>query len=146
MTESRNPFRELQRLLEQMQENFEQGGRWWESASGEDGGTASVRVDLEDRDAELLLTADLPGFEKDDIDLRVTDHTLHLEAEHEDTTEETGGEYVRRERRRAAVARSVPLPEAVEVDDIAATYENGVLTVRMPKSEPATAGTHIEVN
>ena len=51
MTESRNPFRELQRLLEQMQENFEQGGKWWESASGEDGGTASVRVDLEDRDA-----------------------------------------------------------------------------------------------
>ena len=92
------------------------------------------------------MTADLPGFEKGDIDLRVTDQTLHLEAEDEDTTEETDGEYGRRERRRAAVARSVPLPEAVEVDDIAATYENGVLTVRMPKGEPATAVTHIEVN
>jgi HSP20 family protein len=93
------------------------------------------------------LTAELPGFEKDDIDLRVTDRTLRLEAEHEgESTEESDGEYVRRERRQTAVARSIHLPEAVQTDDIEATYNNGILTVRMPKIDPVTQGSEIEIN
>ncbi len=148
MTTSRNPFRELERLFEQMQENVEEASRWWdpERSTSEGSGTASVKVDLEDKDEEFVLTAELPGFTKDDIDVRVTDRALRLEAEHEEESETEDGDFVRRERRRASVARSVPLPEAVEADDISATYNNGILTVRMPKREPATQGTKIEVN
>lgn len=148
MTISRNPFYELERLFEQMQENVEEVSRWWEPESIATGGvtTTSVKVDLEDRDEELVLTAELPGFDKEDIDVRVTDRTLRLEAEYEGGTEEADGEYVRRERRRASVTRSIPLPEAVETDDISATYNNGILTVQMPKSEPVTEGTKIEVD
>ncbi|WP_328766961.1 Hsp20/alpha crystallin family protein [Haloarcula nitratireducens] len=103
--------------------------------------------DLENRDDEFVLTADLPGFEKDDIDVRVTDRTLRLEAENaEETEEEEEGEYVRRERHRASVARSISLPEAVEADDISATFNNGVLTVRLPRSEPVTPGKQIEIS
>lgn len=148
MVRSKNPFRELERLFEQMQENIEDTDRWWEPESLPGAAeTRSIRVDLEDRDGELVLTAELPGFDKDDIDVRVTDRTLRLEAEHEETeADEEEGEFIRRERRRAAVNRSVRLPEAVEIDEITATYNNGVLTVTMPKTEPVTEGTQIEVS
>lgn len=144
MTNPTNPFTELNRFFERMQSDFEEKARSW---SEESEFVSSVRVDLEDRDDEFVLTAELPGFEKDDIDVRVTDRTLRLEAEHaEETEEEEEGEYVRRERHRASVARSISLPEAVEADDISATFKNGVLTVRLPKSEPVTQGKQIEIS
>lgn len=149
MTKPTNPFDELRQLFEQMQENFEKMARSWDEESFKmtPAVSSSVDVDLQNRDEELVLTAGLPGFDRGDIDVRVTDSTLRLEAEHEEeSAEEAEGEYVRRERRRASVARSIPLPEAVETDDIEATYNNGVLTVRMPKSEPATQGAEIEIN
>lgn len=139
-----DPFDELSRLFERMQSDFEEMARSW----GDEPTlvSSSVRVDLEDRADELVLTAELPGFETDDIDVRVTDRTLHLEAEHTAEAEETAeGEYLKRERRRTSVARSVSLPEAVETDDISASFNNGVLTVRLPKSEPATQGEEIEI-
>jgi HSP20 family protein len=148
MTKPANPFDELEKLFKQMQENFQEASRWWNTETfGLDAQrSAAVSVDLENRAEELVLTADLPGFSKEEIDVRVTDRTLRLEAEHEETSEEgETGEYVRRERRRTSIARSIPLPEAVDADEISARYTNGVLTVRMPKSEPLTEGTEVEI-
>jgi HSP20 family protein len=145
MTNPTNPFTDLNRLFERMQSDFEEMARSWSEES--EFVSSSVRVDLEDRDDEFVLTAELPGFEKDDIDVQVTDRTLRLEVEHaEETEEEEEGEYVRRERHRASVARSISLPEAVEADDISATFNNGVLTVQLPKSEPVTQGKQIEIS
>jgi len=147
MTEPTNPFNEISRLFERIQNDFEEMARGW---SKEPGLVSSVRIDLADRDDEFVLTAELPGFEKDDIDVRVTDSTLRLEAEHAEETEESDeeeqGEYVRRERHRASVARSISLPEAVETDDISATFDNGILTVQLPKKEPVTQGKQIEIS
>jgi HSP20 family protein len=140
-----NPFTEPNRFFERMQNDFEEMAHSWSEES--EFVSSSVRVDLEDRDDEFVLTAELPGFEKDDIDVRVTDRTLRLEAEHaEETEEEEEGEYVRRERHRASVTRSISLPEAVEVDDISATFNNGILRVQLPKSEPVTQGKQIEIS
>lgn len=146
MTRPRNPFQEFERLIERMQANVGEAGRWWESDSvARANDETAIRVDLEDGDGELVLTADLPGFEVDDIDLRVTGRRLRLAAEREEASEDADGEYVRRERHRASVTRSIPLPVAVETDDVSATYENGLLTVRLPKTEPRTEGTRVEV-
>jgi len=144
----RNPFDELDELFDRMQENMEQAARLWEPTTpdGDPSGTSSLNIDLEDRSDELVLTGDLPGFETEDIDVRVKERTLHVAAEHDETTEAEAGEYVRRERRRTAVSRSVPLPAAVDTEGITATYNNGVLTVRMPKTEPSDEGTSIDVN
>lgn len=145
MTNPTNPFTELNRFFERMQSDFEEMARSWSEESAFV--SSSVRVDLEDRDDEFVLTAELPGFEKDDIDVRVTDRTLRLEAEHtEETEEEEEGGFVRRERHHASIARSISLPEPVEADDISATFNNGVLTVRLPKREPVTEGTQIEIS
>jgi len=144
----RNPFDELDELFDRMQTNMEKAARAWDptAAGPELPGTSSMSVDLEDRGDELVLTGDLPGFETDDIDVRVKERTLHVAADHDETTEAEDGEYVRRERRRMSVERSVPLPTAVDTDEITATYNNGVLTVRMPKTEPSSDGTRIDVN
>jgi HSP20 family protein len=144
----RNPFDELDELFDRMQENMERAAQAWDpTAMGSElSGASSMSVDLEDRDDELVLTGDLPGFETDDIDVRVKERTLEITAERDETIEEEAGEYVRRERRRSSVSRSVPLPTAVDTDGITATYNNGVLTVRMPKTEPSSDGTRIDVN
>jgi len=144
----RNPFDELEELFDRMQENMERAARSWDptAPAGELSGTSSMSVDLEDRGDELVLTGALPGFEADDIDVRVKDRTLRVSADHDETTEATEGEYIRRERRRTSVSRSVPLPTAVDADGITATYNNGILTVRMPKAEPSSDGTRIDVN
>lgn len=82
-----------------MQENIEEANRWWEAEPLASGGgeTTSIRVDLEDRDEILVLSAELPGFDKDDIDVRVTDRTLRLEAE-----KEKQGEFIGRDAQNGA--------------------------------------------
>ena len=149
MSTPTNPFEELERLFERMQANVTEAARWWENGPADVGmePTASVQIDLENRDDELVLTADLPGFEADDIDLRVTDRMLELSAAREESTEEeSNGEYIRRERRRRSVSRSIRLPAAVDENAISANYQNGVLTVDMPKREPVEEGTRIEID
>ena len=143
----RNPFDELDELFDRMQRNMERATRMGGLDSlGEIPGVPSMRVDLEDRDEEFVLTGDLPGYDADDIDLRVDDQTLHVAAERDDATEETAGDFVHRERRRTSVERSVPPPSAVDTDAVTAAYDNGVLTVRLPKTDPESSGTRIDVN
>lgn len=149
MRRQTNPFGELERLLERLEENLEEAARKWDAGRFETATTTtgSMRVDLEDAGEELVMTADLPGFERDDIDVRVTGRTLRVTAEHEaEETEDREGEYFRRERHHASVSRSLTLPEPVERDEVSASFRNGVLTVRMPRTEPSTEGTRIEID
>lgn len=143
----RNPFDELDELFDRMQRNMERTTRMWESEAPDSGlpGAASMNVDLEDRDDEFVLTGDLPGFETGDIDVRLNEQTLSITAEHDESSEESDGEFVHRERRRTSVERSVPLPSPVDADDVSASYTNGVLTVRLPKADPNSDGTEIDV-
>jgi HSP20 family protein len=147
MASSRNPFSELERLFEQMQENVEEASHWWqtEGLPVEADLTSSVAIDLEDASDELVLTAELPGFDTNDVDVQVIDDTVHLKAEHGTEATEIEREFVRRERHRASVERSIPLPASVHTDDISATFENGLLTVQLPKLEPTSEGTQIEI-
>ena len=88
----------------------------------------------------LVIHADLPGIDPEkDVELTVSDGMLHIEAERraEEKREEKG--YVRQELRYGALSRSLALPEGVTGADITATYEAGVLEIRIPepKREPA---------
>jgi len=104
-----------------------------------------LAVDVEDAGDSFVVTADLPGFEKEDIDLTLRDDALAIEAEHE---EEAGGEeerYVRRERSKRSMKRSVSLPESVDEEGVSASFKNGVLTVTLPKAGVAESGTSIDI-
>lgn len=108
-----------------------------------------IKVDVAEDDEAVTVTADLPGFDREDIDVTVEDNVLTVAAEHEEETEEEGegeeGEketYHRRELRRRSVSRRIRLPTAVEEEDATAEYENGVLTITLPKVEPEDAEGH----
>lgn len=134
MSSRRNPFDELERMFERMSRQFDR--------AAQDFGSElqplvrdTIRVDLEDRDDAFVLWADLPGFDKDDIDIQVMGDMVSIEADQTASTEVETGTYLRRERQQHSVSRSIPLPESVEEDDASAEFENGVLTVTLPKRE-----------
>ena len=87
---------------------------------------------------ELVLSAELPGMRPEDIDLTIENNTLTLSGERTIVREEnTDLRYHVWEQASGAFKRSFTLPRTVRTEDIAADYENGVLTVRLPKSAEA---------
>lgn len=104
----------------------------------------SIAVDVADSDEEFVITADLPGLSKDDIDVSLADRTLKIEADYEGDEDEESADYLRRERNRQPVSRSLTLPEPVEEERISATFKQGVLTVTLPK-RGTDGGQHIEI-
>jgi HSP20 family protein len=94
-------------------------------------------LSLEESADGYVVLADLPGFEKDEFDLRVEDNVLYIGATHE--VEGEGGSRSRR------VRESVRIPGSVTVDGIAATYRNGVLEVHVPVDGDGHEGHRIDI-
>jgi HSP20 family protein len=138
MSTSGNPFDELERLFERMSRQFDEATGMW-NAETPFGRMESMSIDLVETDDEFVVTADLPGFERDEVDIQVTDHTLRIEAEHEEATEEHEADYLRRERRHESVHRSIRLPDEVDKEAVEARMKNGVLTVTLPRLEAEEA-------
>ena len=146
MSSRRNPFEELERMFERMSRQFEDaasewgGGEWAPFGSGDD-----VAIDLVDEGDAFVVTVDVPGFERDEIDLRVADGTLWIDCERSESSEEDEESYLRRERTHRSVRRSVGLPAPVEADEVTAKLRNGILTVTVPKAEPEEGSQRIEI-
>ena len=95
-----NPFQEIEQIVDRMSREFGGSGGPFAGAAG------SVAVDVEERDDEFVVTADVPGYEKDDIDVTLADRTLRIRAERETETEEREADYLRRERQATSASRS----------------------------------------
>ena len=143
----RDPFSELDELFERLNRELDQfGGQFDPSLPGR-----GVKVDVAEHDDELVVTADLPGFEKDDIEVTIQEGTLTIEADREvESKQEADGDdgprYHRRERSRTAVSRRIRLPAEVDKADARATYANGVLTITLPKLKSDDGGHTIDVS
>ena len=94
-------------------------------------------LDVWETETELVYAFDLPGIAEEAISIEAQDDTLTVTATREKTTEESGDRFYRFERRYGTFSRAVGLPAGVDEAKIAATYENGVLEVRVPKPEEA---------
>ncbi len=92
-------------------------------------------VDVQDKDKEVVVTAELPGLEPKDIDLSVVNDALVLKGEKKFERKEEKSGYTLQERGYGSFHRRVPLPEGVRSESVKAEYKNGVLTVRLPKEE-----------
>ena len=93
----------------------------------------AFRTDIRDAGDHYLLEADLPGFQKGDIDLHLEDGVLTITAKHQETSQQKQeGKYICRERRVGSYARSFDM-SGIQEDAISAAYENGVLTLKLPK-------------
>jgi HSP20 family protein len=79
---------------------------------------------------------DVPGFDREELQVSVADHTLTITAEHSEITESEGERYLRQERRHRSLERTLRRPAAAAPTDATARLRNGVLTVTIPKQEP----------
>jgi HSP20 family protein len=92
-------------------------------------------VDVYDTKDSVVLKAELAGMDIDDIDIEVDDNVLTIKGERRFEEKVDEERYYRVERRFGSFQRSLALPQGVRLDDIAADYEDGVLTVTVPKAE-----------
>jgi HSP20 family protein len=104
------------------------------------GNQADVQADVVETDKEVKVTAELPGMEDADIDVRFMDDTLVISGEKKSDREVEENGYVLRERRFGRVERILALPEGIDADAAQARFKNGVLTVTIPKTAEAQAG------
>ena len=103
-----------------------------------------VPVDIQEEDQHYKLTADLPGVQKENIDLKADEETLQIAAETTEELEEHNEKYVRKERSQRTFQRTVHWPSKVQPETIEADYEEGVLTVTAEKQEDNSKD--IEIN
>jgi HSP20 family protein len=143
----RQSFTDMESWLDRMNREFREAARQWGEATDPwTGSTARPSADVIDREDDYVVTVDLPGFTKDDIDVRLVEETLLISAEHEEQAEETDERYIRRERHHRSLSRRITLPESIDREAIDASMRHGVLTVTIPKAATVEKGTEIAVD
>jgi HSP20 family protein len=97
------------------------------------------RIDVFERDNRLFTKVDLPGLKKEEVKVEVTDGHLAISGERKTETEETKDNVYRCERAYGSFYRAVPLPEGIKLEDVKATFTDGVLEVSVPLPVKAQA-------
>ena len=129
------PLRELEQVTERMRRMLDEtfGGAWPSGLLSE--GIWSPLVDLEETEDAYVLEAEVPGVKRDDVNIELVGNELVVEGELKER--ERKGVLRRRTRRTGRFEYRVTLPDQVEAEQIEANLAEGVLTVRVPKSERA---------
>ena len=98
-----------------------------------------MKTDVRDKDGHYEVDIDLPGFKKDEIRLQLENGYLTISAAKglDKDSKDKKGHYVRRERYAGSISRSFYVGNAVKIDDIHPTFENGILSFSVPKEEAA---------
>ncbi len=123
-------MRRLQRELDSVFNEFLTPAR-----NGDGDAQWSPRVDVKETENDYTLRLDVPGVRKDDFNIDYHDGTLTVSGERHAEDRQEGESMVRVERVHGAFYRSFALPKAVQHDAISAQYEDGVLTIHVPKAE-----------
>ena len=128
----RDPFMDLSSTMDRL---FEEGfSRPWRFLRGIEE-TQSFPVEVSETDGDVEVRASLPGVKAEDIDVTVNDDVLMIKAESRQQSEEKQKNYYRQELRYGMMQRAITLPGHVETDRAEARFENGMLHLRLPKSE-----------
>ncbi|MBP1150657.1 MULTISPECIES: Hsp20/alpha crystallin family protein [Methylocaldum] len=130
-----SPLDELEQWFDEVRRNWMQPfffGRGWPERESVFGGRVP-RVDVIDREPELLVRAELPGVSKENLDVSLQDNTLSIRATTRREEEEEKGQFYRRELSRGEFQRTIRLPCPVEGDKVKANFKDGVLELTIPK-------------
>jgi len=104
----------------------------------------SVPVDIKEENGKVVLTADLPGVQKDDINLKADENSVEISAESSQELKEENEKYLRKERSSKRFRRVVSWPTPIDAETIKAEYNDGVLSVEAEKKD-AENGDNIEI-
>jgi HSP20 family protein len=121
----------MDRLFE---DSFVRPGRWL-TAAGAEPAAAFLPLDVRMTGDELLIHAQLPGVKPDEVDVTVENGTLTIAGETNSDTRSDDENFLVREIRRGSVSRTISLPEGLEPDKATADFENGILTLRIPRAD-----------
>ena len=137
------PFRDMMTLRDAMGQLFEESmvrrspfGAW---PFGRREDVATPAVDMYETEGEVMVKASLPGLKPEEVDITITGNALEIRGETKEETEEKRGDYYYKERSYGTFQRSLTLPVDIKADEAEATFENGVLTLKLPKAEQAKA-------
>ena len=125
-----NPFSLMRRLMDDLDRLFFVGG-------GSSDMPWAPAVEILERDGNLVVRADVPGLNKDDINVELEDGQLVISGERRHEHEERKGGIYRSERAYGRFYRTIPLPDGVDPERANATFKNGVLEIAMPMAERA---------
>jgi HSP20 family protein len=137
------PVRELHTIQQEMNRLFTTFFDAPATSSGNGNGNGAMRrwmpaMDLVETDDHFVLRADLPGLGEEDVKLEVADDTLTVSGERRFEQEAKKDGFYRLERGTGSFSRSLTLPEGVDAEAIAASFDRGVLEIRIPKPEQRT--------
>jgi len=130
-----DPFSEFRSLRHAMDRGLFQfyGPTVWRNGDT----TLTFPVDLSETEGQVVVKAALPGIQPEDVDISVSDGVLTIKGETKSEEKSEGGNYHRREIRYGAFSRSIALPAEVNDVKAEAEFQDGVLTVTLPKAEEA---------
>jgi HSP20 family protein len=143
---NRDPMLDLHRDMNRVFDEVFRGSLWplsW--AQQATSMMAPVRVDVEERDDELCVTADLPGVQQSDVEVKIEGETLTIAGEKKSSSEQKQNNFHLMERSYGRFERSMQLPFAPETERAQAEFENGVLTIHLPKEENQQRTRRIEI-
>lgn len=111
-------------------------GSWFRDFFTDDffGGLSTIKADIFAEGDKLVIEAELPGFNKDEIKVKVNDKQLTISAQRKVANEEKAENYIRRERSVSQVCRTF-IVDNLDADNIQATFENGLLRLTVPKPQ-----------
>ena len=146
-----NPFALMSQLSQEMDRLFD--GFWGvPSGIGSSRRTSELdtalwapAVEMHEHDGEIVVRADLPGMQRDDVQVEVTDDSLLIQGERQQGCEEDREGWHHSECRYGSFFRSIPLPEGVDHSKVRAEFQNGVLEVRMPSPERKSSRRSISI-
>jgi HSP20 family protein len=131
------PSREMERLFGEFFEDpllpgFRRRLPMWRRFREIEG--VSPAVDMVDKKNEIVVKAEVPGVEKEDINISLTDNTLTIKGETKKEKEEKDDDYYYSEISYGSFVRTLTLPEKVQSDKVKASFKNGILEIHLPKS------------
>ncbi|MCX8126181.1 MAG: Hsp20/alpha crystallin family protein [Dehalococcoidia bacterium] len=129
------PFREMMSLRDAIDRLFEDSFVRPSRLLWPELGRADVPIDMYQTANEVVVKASVPGLKPDEVNISITGDTLTIKGERKEEKETREQDYFFRERRYGAFSRSVTIPVPVKTDKAEATFENGVLTITLPKAE-----------
>jgi len=138
--ESVHPFSALQQEMNRIFDDFFQGtavGPF--RVTGERAGAFYPSVDVKEGEKEIVVQAELPGIEEKDVELLLEESSLVLKGEKKLEKEDKGENYHSIERAYGSFQRVIPIPQGIDAKKAEARFKNGILTVTLPKLEPAKA-------
>lgn len=135
-----SPFDEMQRDMERMFDAFFPRGwmrpmhlgwpSWGELKLPE---LKSPKIDILERDDVVIVHAEVPGIDKNDIEISVTDDTITIKGQSQQESKEDTDNYHRREISRGSFCRTLPLPSTVDNENAKASFKDGMLEITLPK-------------